>query len=150
MDSRGVITRRAGRVSKDNRAKTIVGEKLLMTVCIFWPYTQIFLAIASGATPIGSTGCAPDDTGKRWKRKIKTIIDYLCRWIIFDYDVNKMTSITPIGSYSWIIEREKQLECFIYFNSQTRRAKEVDNILGLSHRDKAWMSWLKQIMKVRP
>jgi hypothetical protein len=35
MDSGDTITRRTGRVSKHNRAKTITGQNLLATVCIF-------------------------------------------------------------------------------------------------------------------
>jgi hypothetical protein len=35
MDSGDPITRRMGRVFKHNRAKTITGENLLATVCIF-------------------------------------------------------------------------------------------------------------------
>jgi hypothetical protein len=63
MDSAAPITRKAGRVFKNNCAKTIIGENLLATVCIFRAYTRIFLPIASGATPIGCTGHAPDDNG---------------------------------------------------------------------------------------
>jgi hypothetical protein len=60
-DSGAPITRSEGRVFKHNRVKIIVEESLLATVCIFWAYTQKISAIASGATPIGSTGRAPDD-----------------------------------------------------------------------------------------
>jgi hypothetical protein len=35
MDSRAPITRKVGRVFKNNRAKTITGENLLVIVCIF-------------------------------------------------------------------------------------------------------------------
>jgi hypothetical protein len=63
MDSGAPITRREGRVSKHNHAKTTAGESLVATVCIFWAYTRKILAIASGATPIGSTGRAPDGNG---------------------------------------------------------------------------------------
>jgi hypothetical protein len=35
MDSGARITRREGRVSKHNRAKTTAGESLLATICIF-------------------------------------------------------------------------------------------------------------------
>jgi hypothetical protein len=34
-------------------------EKDERTICIFWAYTWIFLAIALGATPIGSTVVHP-------------------------------------------------------------------------------------------
>jgi mannose/fructose-specific phosphotransferase system component IIA len=63
MDLGAPIMRRAGRVSKHNRAKTIAGENLRMIVRIFWAYTRKISAIASEATPIGSTGRAPDDNG---------------------------------------------------------------------------------------
>jgi hypothetical protein len=62
MDSGATTIRKSG-----EQLSTIVPrvpqEKDEKTICIFWAYTQKNSAIASGATPIGSTGHAPDDNG---------------------------------------------------------------------------------------
>jgi hypothetical protein len=139
MDSGAPITRRAGRVSKHNCAKTIAGENLKATVYIFWAYTRKISAIASGATPIGSTDCAPDDNGCHL-RKVTGVIDYLFinsnLWLPFD---KKQNRLLPSGVIHELFE--EQLECFAHFNSQTRFEIRSQKILRLSHRDKAWMPW---------
>jgi hypothetical protein len=60
MDSGAHIVRRAGRKIKHNHAKTIAGENLLGGRVYILSLYQKNLAIASGATPIGSAGHAPD------------------------------------------------------------------------------------------
>jgi hypothetical protein len=139
MDSGAPITRRAGRVSKHNRAKTITGENLKATVCIFWAYTRKISAIASGATPIGSTDRAPDDNGYHW-RKVTGVIDYLFIDSNLRHHVDKKQNwLLPSGVIHELFE--EQQECFAHFNSQTRLAIRSQKILRLSHRDKAWMPW---------
>jgi hypothetical protein len=63
-----------------NRAKKIPQEDNILGkhVLYFWAYTRIFLAIASGATPIGSASRAPDrkkSTEKKTKR-LEPMIGY--------------------------------------------------------------------------
>jgi hypothetical protein len=70
MASRAYIVRRARRVSKHKRAKTIAGESLLVTA-YFLVYTRKISAIASGATPIGSAGRAPDKKAVSRKNSTK-------------------------------------------------------------------------------
>jgi hypothetical protein len=61
MNSGAYIVRREGRKLKHNRAKTIAGEKNLGgRIYILSLYQKKNSAIASGATPIGSAGRAPD------------------------------------------------------------------------------------------
>jgi hypothetical protein len=110
MDSGAPITRRSARASEHNRAKKYRGRKFKATGCIFWAYTRKFLAIASGATPIGSTGHAPDDNGYRW-RKITSVINYLSSMVIFDFMSTKYKLITPIGSHSKVIWRTTRIFC---------------------------------------
>jgi hypothetical protein len=60
MDSGGLISlEEQEEYLKHNCAKTIAGGKLLGDNIIFWAYTQKTSAIASGATPIGSTVVRP-------------------------------------------------------------------------------------------
>jgi hypothetical protein len=146
MDSGAPITRRTRRVFKHNCAKTITGENLLATVCIFWAYTRIFLAIASGATPIGSTGHAPDDNESTWIKNIKGVIDYLFvdNTLRLHCRQNK-DRLLPSGVI-YKLSKDK-LEYFVHFNSQTRLRHMI---LELHHRDETRMPWLKHIVKVRP
>jgi hypothetical protein len=103
------------------------GKKVYLSL-----YSKHFPTIASGATPIGSTGHAPDKilvskNNKEGKRKLV----YWC------YSHREGIHIS-------------QPEDFQYLNSQTRRKRLQDMIPELCHHDKTRMPWLKQIVKVRP
>jgi hypothetical protein len=105
---------------------------------IFEPIPEKLLTIASGATPIGSTGRAPDDNGQRWLM-IKNIIDYFVdnnlrlysRQIDIDYYHRELLAIIWRKSNSKILH--------ISTVKQGLQGKLM--ILRLSHRDKAWMPW---------
>jgi hypothetical protein len=101
---------------------------------IFEPIPEKLLAIASGATPIGSTGRVPDDNGQSWVM-INNIIDYFvnnnlqlyCRQIDIDYSYRELFSI---------IRRKSNLKILpISIVKQGLQGKLM--ILRLSHRDKA-------------
>jgi hypothetical protein len=130
---------------KHNRVKITAGENLLAIVCIFWAYTRIFLAISSRATPIGSTGRAPDDNGPTW-RKIKRrnrlpFVDNKL-WLYCRQNKDRLLPSGVIYELS-----KEQLKYFVHFNNQTRLRHMI---LELRHHDKTRMSWLKYIVKVRP
>jgi hypothetical protein len=112
-----------------------------------WAYTRKTFGIASGATPIGSTGHASDDNGGRWVTS-KSIIDYFvdnnlrlyCRQIDIDYSHRELFAII------W----KKSNTKILHISTVKQGLQGKLMILGLSHRDKAWMPWSKKIMKVRP
>jgi hypothetical protein len=98
-----------------------------------WAYTRNFLTIASGATPIGSAGHAPDD---------------IYSWILEQGRRKKIqeASLLPSGG-SFLSIKVGKPEYFVHWNSQTRLRHMI---LELRYRDKTRMPWLKYITKVRP
>jgi hypothetical protein len=68
--------------------------------------------------------------------KITGVIDYLSSTLIFDF-MAKKNKINYSHRDSFMSYFEGKLECFAYFNSQTRLATRSKKILRLSHRDKA-------------
>jgi hypothetical protein len=99
---------------------------------IFEPIPEKLLAIASGATPIGSTGRAPDDNGQCWVM-IKNIIDYFvdnnlrlyCRQINIDYSQRELFTI---------IWRKNNSKILHISTVKPRLAKEINDSQAKSSR----------------
>jgi hypothetical protein len=68
--------------------------------------------------------------------RIIGVIDYLSSIVIFDFMSTK-NKINYSHRDSFMSYFEEKLECFAYFNSQTRLAIRSKKIPRLSHRDKA-------------
>jgi hypothetical protein len=117
---RGKFHSKVSKISKWYEKKSV--EQIYL---FSWAYTQKNLAIASGATPIGSAVAHPIEIGRQ--KKIARN---------FGYIANK-TLITPIGRCSRKVKKDNSKSC-VYWFSQTRLR---NIILELRHHDKTWMPW---------
>jgi hypothetical protein len=102
---------------------------------------KIFLAIASGATPIGSVGCAPYEITDYESYEVGAKAH--C-WIPFTRRTRRHKLLDQSLPSGGVFNQPKIMhpEDFGYWNSQTRLKVTKNIILELRHRDKTWMPWL--------